>query len=115
MSSAGSSHKLRAQDSFNGATSPDWGWPRGARQLTEIVEDIDDSAELAQVRCQARTVQIKAVRAATGLILGAILLPQPQQWNVRSGEARISPGSSAELGMSPTVTSVRTMVGCASQ
>ena len=49
---------------------------RGSRQLTDEVEQIDDPAELAQVRRQARRVQIKAVLAAIPLTLIALALPR---------------------------------------
>jgi hypothetical protein len=48
---------------------------RGSRQLGADIEQIDDLGELAQVRRQARSVQIKA--AAVGLLgtLLTLLLP----------------------------------------
>ena len=49
---------------------------RRSRQLTDEVEQIDDPAELAEVRWQARQVQIKAVLVAIPLTLIALALPQ---------------------------------------
>jgi hypothetical protein len=49
---------------------------RGSRQLGEKVEKIEDTAELAQVRRQARRVQLKAFLAAIPLTLIALALPQ---------------------------------------
>jgi len=47
--------------------------------LGEKVEKIEDAAELAQVRRQARKVQIKSVLAAIPLILIALAIP-PFPW-----------------------------------
>jgi hypothetical protein len=49
---------------------------RGSRQLGDEVETIEDAAELAQVRRQARRVQIKAFLAALPLTLIALALPE---------------------------------------
>jgi len=48
---------------------------RGSRNLTGKVEKIDDDAELAQVRRQARRVTLKAFLAAIPLMLIALALP----------------------------------------
>jgi len=48
---------------------------RGSRQLTDEIEKIEDEAELAQVRRQARRVTIKAFLAAIPLTLIALALP----------------------------------------
>lgn len=48
---------------------------RGSRQLGDQVEKIEDPAELAQVRRQARQVQIKALLVAIPLTLMALALP----------------------------------------
>jgi hypothetical protein len=48
---------------------------RGSRNLTDKVEIIEDEAELAQVRRQARRVNIKAFLAAILLTLIALALP----------------------------------------
>lgn len=48
---------------------------RGSRQLGEEAEKIADEEELAQVRKQARRVQIKAVIAGLVMTLIALLLP----------------------------------------
>ncbi|HEY5982275.1 MAG TPA: hypothetical protein VIU38_02290 [Anaerolineales bacterium] len=48
---------------------------RSSRQLTDVVEKIEDPAELAQVRWQARRVYIKSVLAALALTLLALALP----------------------------------------
>ena len=48
---------------------------RGSRQLGDQVEKIEDPAELAQVRKQARRVQFKALLAAIPLTLVALVLP----------------------------------------
>ncbi len=44
--------------------------------MQDQVEQIEDAAELAQVRRQARRVQIKALMAAIPLTLLALLLPR---------------------------------------
>lgn len=49
---------------------------RGARQLTESVERIEEDAELAQVRRQARRVVLKALLAAIPLTLMVLVLPE---------------------------------------
>jgi hypothetical protein len=49
---------------------------RGSRQLGEEIEAIEDEEELAQVRRQARRVQIKAFLAALPLKLIALALPE---------------------------------------
>jgi len=49
---------------------------RGSRRLTDKVEKIEDEAELAHVRRQARRVTIKALLAAIPLTLIALALPQ---------------------------------------
>jgi hypothetical protein len=48
---------------------------RGSRQLGDTAEKIDDPAELAQVRKQARRVQLKSLLAAIPLTLIALALP----------------------------------------
>ncbi len=48
---------------------------RGARQLGDSVEQIEDPAELAQVRWQARRVNIKSIIAGIGLTLIALIRP----------------------------------------
>jgi phosphotransferase system HPr-like phosphotransfer protein len=48
---------------------------RGSRQITDEVEKIEDEAELAQVRRQARRVNIKSLLAAVILTLIALALP----------------------------------------
>jgi hypothetical protein len=48
---------------------------RGSRQLGAEVEKIEDPAELAQVRRQARAVQVKALLVAVPLTLIALALP----------------------------------------
>jgi hypothetical protein len=48
---------------------------RGSRRLGEQVEKIEDSAELAQVRRQARLVSLKALAAGIALTLIALALP----------------------------------------
>jgi hypothetical protein len=48
---------------------------RGSRNLTGRVEKIEDDAELAQIRRQARQVNIKAFLAAVILTLVALALP----------------------------------------
>ncbi len=48
---------------------------RGARQLGDKVEKIEDPAELAQVRRQARHVYLKGLVAGVPLIVIALLLP----------------------------------------
>jgi len=49
---------------------------RGSRNLTDKIEKIEDEAELAQVRQQARKVSIKAFLAAIVLTLIALALPK---------------------------------------
>jgi hypothetical protein len=49
---------------------------RSSRQLTDEIEKIEDEAELAQVRRQARKVSIKAFLAAIALTLIALALPK---------------------------------------
>jgi hypothetical protein len=49
---------------------------QGLRQLSDQVEAIQDSGELAQVRHQARQVRIKTTVTAGILTLLALLLPQ---------------------------------------
>jgi hypothetical protein len=46
-----------------------------SRKLGDKVEKIEDSAELAQIRGQARKVQLKALLAAIPLTLIALALP----------------------------------------
>jgi hypothetical protein len=48
---------------------------RGSRQLGDQVEKIEDPSELAQVRRQARRVQLKAFLVAIPLTLIALVLP----------------------------------------
>jgi len=48
---------------------------RGSRNLTGEIEKIEDEAELAQVRRQARRVTIKAILVAIPLTLIALALP----------------------------------------
>jgi hypothetical protein len=48
---------------------------RNSRKLGEIMEKIEDPAELAQVQRQARQVQLKAFIAAIPLTVIALLLP----------------------------------------
>ena len=48
---------------------------RGSRQLGDVVEKIEDPAELAQVRKQARRVNIKSILAGIALSLLSLLLP----------------------------------------
>jgi hypothetical protein len=48
---------------------------RSSRNLTDKIEKIEDEAELAQVRRQARKVNIKAFLAAIALTLIALVLP----------------------------------------
>jgi hypothetical protein len=48
---------------------------RGSRQITDEIEKIEDTAELAQVRRQARKVNIKAFLTAILLTLIALALP----------------------------------------
>lgn len=48
---------------------------RGSRQLGDTKEKIEDPAELAQVRQQARRVQFKALLSAVPLTLIALALP----------------------------------------
>jgi hypothetical protein len=48
---------------------------RGSRHLTDEIEQIDDKAELAQVRRQARGVTVKALITAVVLTLLALLIP----------------------------------------
>jgi len=49
---------------------------RGSRNLYDKVEKIEDEAELAQVRLQARKVNIEAFLAAIVLMLIAVALPK---------------------------------------
>jgi hypothetical protein len=49
---------------------------RGSRQLGEEIEKIEDPAELAQVRRQARRVRIKSLVAGL-LLTGVALIPPP--------------------------------------
>jgi hypothetical protein len=49
---------------------------RGSRQLGEQREQIEDPAELAQVRKQARRVRLKSLLAAIPLTLVVLVLPQ---------------------------------------
>jgi hypothetical protein len=44
--------------------------------MTDEIEQIEDAAELAQVRRQARSVHVRAVLAAIPLTIGALILPQ---------------------------------------
>jgi hypothetical protein len=48
---------------------------RRSRNLTDKIEKIEDEAELAQVRRQARKVNIKAFLAAIVLTVIALALP----------------------------------------
>lgn len=48
---------------------------RGSRQITDRVEKIEDFVELAQVRLQARKVNLKSLLAAIALTLIALALP----------------------------------------
>jgi hypothetical protein len=48
---------------------------RGSRHLDEKPEKIEDSAELAQVRRQARRVHVKAFLVALFLTLVTLALP----------------------------------------
>jgi hypothetical protein len=48
---------------------------RGSRQLGDEVEKIEDPAELAQVRQQARRVNIEAVVAGIALTLISLIIP----------------------------------------
>lgn len=48
---------------------------RSERKLGERTEHIEDPAELAQIRAQARRVQLKALAAGAVLTLVALLLP----------------------------------------
>jgi len=48
---------------------------RGSRQLGDTSEKIEDPAELAQVRNQARRVQLKSLLLAIPLTLAALALP----------------------------------------
>jgi hypothetical protein len=48
---------------------------RGSRQLGDQKEKIEDPIELAQVRKQARRVQLKALLAALPLTLIALAVP----------------------------------------
>ena len=50
---------------------------RGSRHLGEEAEAIDDAAELAQVRRQARQVQFRALLTAIFLTLLAVAVPLP--------------------------------------
>jgi hypothetical protein len=52
---------------------------RGSRQLGDEIEKIDDPAELAQVKWQARRVRLKAVVA--GLLMTGIALALPEAGN----------------------------------
>ena len=47
---------------------------RGTRKTGDTEEAIDDPAELAQVRVQARSVHVKALLSAVGLTLIALAL-----------------------------------------
>jgi hypothetical protein len=49
---------------------------RSSRKLTNQIEEIEDEAELAQVRRQARKVLFKAFLAALPLILISLALPR---------------------------------------
>jgi hypothetical protein len=51
---------------------------RGSRQLDDEVEQIEDAVELAQVRRQARGVQLKSLVAGVLLTGLALLLPRPR-------------------------------------
>jgi hypothetical protein len=48
---------------------------RGTRKTGDTEETIEDETELAQVRRQARRVNVKAVLAAVPLTLVALALP----------------------------------------
>jgi hypothetical protein len=48
---------------------------RGSRQLSDQVDQIEDAAELAQVRRQARWIQLKAL--VVGVVLTALALALP--------------------------------------
>lgn len=48
---------------------------RGSRHVTDEVEEIEDARELAQVRRQARAVNIKAAVASLALTGVALLVP----------------------------------------
>jgi hypothetical protein len=48
---------------------------RSSRNLTGKVEEIEDEAELAQVRRQARKVNIKAFLAGIAITVIALALP----------------------------------------
>jgi hypothetical protein len=48
---------------------------RGSRQLGDSVEKIEDPAELAQVRKQARLVNIKSIITGIALTLISLLIP----------------------------------------
>jgi len=48
---------------------------RSSRNLTDKIEKIEDEAELAQVRRQARKVSIKAFWTAIALTLITLALP----------------------------------------
>jgi type II secretory pathway component PulL len=50
---------------------------RGARKSGRTVDAIEDDAELAQVRRQARQVNVKALLAAAALVAAALALPAP--------------------------------------
>jgi len=49
---------------------------RGSRNLTDKIEKIEDEAELAQVRRQARQVSMKALLVAIPLTLIVLALPK---------------------------------------
>ncbi len=44
--------------------------------MNDEIEQIEDAAELAQVRWQARSVKVRAILAAIPLTLGVLILPQ---------------------------------------
>ena len=48
---------------------------RGSRQLGDTIEQIDNAAELAQVRWQARRLQLKSLAVAIVLTLAALVIP----------------------------------------
>ena len=48
---------------------------RGSRKTGDAEEQISDVAELAQVRAQARQVNVKTTGATVALIVVALLLP----------------------------------------
>jgi hypothetical protein len=48
---------------------------RGSRQLGDDIEKIEEEAELAQVRRQARRVRLKGLAAGIVLTLAALALP----------------------------------------